>query len=100
MGEKAIPPLLRMLAAKDSTLKTKYVALLEKRYFGEIPYTLAETRQERGVAGFRALGRQANTALPELVRLFYQTNSTSSAGSVLAGIGPEGIPVFRAGLTN
>src|ERR1043165_6169020 len=100
MGTKAIPPLLRMLGAKDSPLKTKYVKLLEKGHFGQIPYTLAETYRERAEAGFRALGPQAKSAFPELVRLFYETNSTASAGAVLAGIGPEGIPIFRAGLTN
>jgi alpha-galactosidase len=100
LGEKAIPPLLRMLGAKDSALKTIWVKLLEKQHVARIPYTLAETYQERAVTGFKALGSRAKSALPELSRLFYQTNSTWSAADVLVAIGPESLPVFRAGLTN
>ena len=100
MGEKAIPPLLEMFESGDSAFKLMWVGLLEKQRLVEIPYTLSEVRRERALAGFRALGPRAKPALPELTRLFYRTNLASAAGAAIAAIGPEGLPVFGAGLTN
>jgi len=46
------------------------------------------------------LGTQAVSAIPELSRILFQTNSASGACVALARIGPDAWPVLRAALTN
>jgi len=100
VGEKAIPALLRMLQAQDFPLKMECVNRLEKQDLVHVPYTLAETYHRRAIMGFEILGPRAKGALPELTRLFHQTNWTEVATEALRGIGADSLPIFRAGLSN
>src|SRR6266481_3095062 len=101
IGTNAIPTLLAMLQAKDSTLKLELAAL-------GLHYTPAETRHMRAEKGFTALGADASNAVPALIEIYKQNVSPSArraAANALVEIGPgakEAIPALikSAGNTN
>ena len=100
IGKRAIPRLLKMVEAKDSRVKLLFMRVAAAQSFMHIDYTPDYYFNERGAAGFRALGREAKDALPELVRLLHDMNTTYAAASAMSKIGPESVAILREGLTN
>jgi len=91
IGTNALPPLLRMVAAKDSALKRKLLALLAKQSFVSLHIRDSDFYHSRASFGFAALGPIARPAVPELISLLNDTDPQvqATAANALAGIGPE-----------
>ena len=106
IGTNAIPTLLEMLQEKDSPLKTKWMALLQKQHFIQPPLP-AWVQNNQAVWGFQALGATASNAVPTLLRVYRRKISVSSQQQTLEALGaigppalPAGTPVLLDGLTN
>lgn len=91
IGTNALPPLLRMVAGKDSALKRKLLALLAKQSFVSLRIRDGDYYHSRASFGFAALGPIAKPAVPELILLLSDTDRgvQAAAANALAGIGPE-----------
>lgn len=101
IGERAIPTLLEKIQASDPAWKEPLHQLNSKmRWLPVRSRYWAQEEQQEAVRGFRCLGPKARPAIPQLAKLLYDTNSTDAAGSALAAIGDEALPVLRAALTN
>jgi len=68
-GTNALPTLLRMLRAKDSVQKVKFLALAERQHFIKIKYTPAEELNYRALSGFGVLRAKAQSAVPALIEI-------------------------------
>lgn len=90
-GTNAIPTLLRLLCARDSTLKTKLMDLAQKQHIINLRFTRAEDWNDAAVEAFWILGTNAQGAVPALIKIIDQNisfHSRSCAISALAEIGP------------
>jgi hypothetical protein len=77
VGTNGIPTFLRWLGASDAPEKTKIVGWLQRRGI-RINYTPAEAWHQYGLTGFRALGTNAQAAVPSLISVASQGASRSS----------------------
>lgn len=91
IGTNAIPTLLRMVAARDSGLKTKLKALLGQRRFHQLGFHDPDYYHAKATYGFGALGRDAKLAVPALINLLSDPNREvqAYAAQCLSLIGPE-----------
>ncbi len=106
IGTNAIPTLLRLLKEKDSPLKRKWIALVNKQHLFKGPQEAKYRNFEAGSA-FRVLGPTASNAMPELIQIYNQKISIDSQSEVLLSMGylgpailQDGTPIFLDGLTN
>src|ERR1035437_192656 len=91
IGTNAIPTLLRMTRAHDSTLKRKLIALAQKQHFVPIRFTAPWDQNSRARFGFSELGSAASNAVPALIEILdsnFSPSSQESAASALGFIGP------------
>jgi len=92
IGTNSIPTLLRMLRAHDSPLKTKLLTWASKHRSLGIHYTNPSIFNQQAFMGFQALGPDAASAVPKLIKILDQNVSECSANytaRTLAVIGPE-----------
>ncbi len=92
----AIPPLLRMLRAKDSALKLKELDWLEKLHLPQPDYTYAAEINDLASSIFGALGAEGKYAVPELMKIFDENISIQSRLSVLSSLAAIGPPAKDA----
>lgn len=91
IGTNAIPTLLQMLRAKESPLKIKLLTWASQRHILRFRY-IKGTINWRAAMVFRALGPQAASAVPELIKIYDQKISTDSEADTalaLGFIGPD-----------
>ncbi len=100
VGTNAIPVLLRMLHTRDSDFKRKLIELSNRQSFIQSPFKYAFVPQRDASFAFRALGPEGIIALPELIELSRNPETSYFTCIALAWLGPESIPTLRAGLTN
>jgi len=105
-GTNAIPTLLRMLRATDSTLKLKLIDLLQKQHLINFRFRTASRLHAEAVTAFQYLGVRAELAVPELIKMFNETPplpARASIAHVLGNLGPaaeDAIPSLQRELTN
>ncbi len=106
IGTNAIPALLEMLQEKDSPLKLKWIALLQKQHLFKPPQR-AMWRNYQAAKGFEALGATASNAVPTLVQVYRMKISEISQEETLVALGaigpaasPAATPVLQDALTN
>ena len=94
IGSNAVPVLLDELRLKDSRF---FGANWVNRY---TPFQImpADARRGRALLGFRALGAEGRSAIPELIDLLREERSDVTRA--LVWIGPEAIPPLIRALTN
>jgi HEAT repeat protein len=94
LGTNAIPTLLRLLQADDSTFKMRLVRCAEQLRFFKIDYKPAHVRRREAFSGLNVLGAEAKSAVPVLVDLYESPNDAdrNAIAIALAGIGPEAKP--------
>jgi HEAT repeat protein len=106
IGTNAIPTLLRMLQRKESPLKLRIVALLEKQYIFKIKSPSAFEQIVEAGSGLQALGANAKPAIPGLIQIFQGQASDESriaAATTLGTIGRparDAVPILVSSLTN
>ena len=90
-GTNAIPTLLRMAGKKDSALKIKILALLAQQSVIKLQTRPAAYQHYLAALGFRALGPEAKSAVPGLIRLLSDEDIEirATAAEALQWIGPD-----------
>jgi tetratricopeptide (TPR) repeat protein len=78
IGTNAIPPLIRILRAKDSPVKMAVISVAERQSYVKIPLHSVEEQKERALAGFYLLGDLATNAVPALIDIWRQPSSHES----------------------
>src|SRR5579884_571214 len=78
IGTNAIPVLLRMLKAKDSTLKLKLMDLAERQNYVHLPLRSIEDDKMVVPLGFMLLGDAGTNAIPELINIYEHPPSDES----------------------
>lgn len=69
IGTNALPTLLKLMAAKDSALKTQFTSLLRRQSLLKINLVDAHSQRFQAYLGFKILGPDAKDAVPGLVKL-------------------------------
>lgn len=92
-GTNALPTLLRMLRAKDSALRIKFIGLARKQHFLRVKYTPAEELNYQACVALGVLGARAQCAAPALKEIVNQNLSRSSQGYAAAGLAFVGSPM-------
>ena len=69
IGTNALPTLLRMMAAKDAPIKTRFIALSRRQTFLKTNIQDAHSKRFLAYLGFQILGSDAKDAVPELATL-------------------------------
>ena len=100
IGAKAIPTLLAKLRATDSPWKEKTYEWLNKQDFYKFEPTWEQEERAQGLYGFRILGSNALSALPELEKMFWDTNTSWAAAGAMGQLGQPSFAILRAGFTN
>jgi hypothetical protein len=96
IGTNAIPTLLRMLRASDSSFKLKVIGLIDKQRFVPVNFTKASTLNWRADNGFSVLGERASNAVPALIQIHEHKYSISSQNAVADALGAIGPPAASA----
>jgi hypothetical protein len=96
MGTEALPTLLRMLRAKDSSLKLKLIDWAERQPIVKIKHTPAEELNLRAKCAFAALGAKAQSAVPALIEIANQKISLESQTDAIHALGFIGPPAKEA----
>jgi HEAT repeat protein len=100
IGERGIPTLLKMLQAKDPPWHEPLYRIVSRIPGWPFEFSWAAEQRDQATYGFACLGPQARSAIPDLAKLLYDTNVTDAAGTALAYIGVESLPVLRDALMN
>jgi hypothetical protein len=99
LGTNALPTALRWLQTKPSRLPYQLNPLLDRQPFVKYRFHVGD-RAYDGVRVFQILGPEARPAMPELIRLFGRKETCHYAAQCLVTIGPDGIALVCAGLTD
>ena len=99
IGSNAVPTLIKWLGASDSKLKLKLRELTEKQSIINFKVTPAIEYHKRALTSFELLGQRAKSAIPELEKLLYHSESTQDAAIILSWFDADAIPVFARALT-
>ena len=103
IGTNAIPTLLRMLRARDTKVKIALIHLLEKQHVIGIVYTPADSQNFAAAMGFRKLGAQGVSAIPDLINI-YRRNispwSRSATSTALYDLAPFGVAQIAQGMAS
>jgi HEAT repeat protein len=95
-GTNAIPTLLRMLRAKDSTLTTKLLDFAQWQSIFKIDYPRAEGWNLAALRGFEMLGAQAQSAVPAIIDVVDELISLDSEGLAIMALGAIGSSAKQA----
>src|SRR5580765_5160147 len=91
LGTNALPTLLRMLRAKDSSFMFTVIRLASKQRLFKIRYTFAAELNERASSAFGSLKENASESVPTLIEIYQENRSEYSQNAVinaLRSIGP------------
>ncbi len=95
MGTNAIPTLLRLLRTPDSPLARIFWRLAQKQNIIHFHYVPPASVYERAAMGLEVLGPRAESAVPELVKIFESNLSPESQGTIARVLGLMG-PLAKA----
>ena len=106
IGTNAIPTLLRLLRAKDSPSKAKFINLARRQRLIKIELAPSDFWNYAAAWAFQQLGESARSAVPSLIDIAKENVSQSSrkfAIMSLGSVGPaakEAVPALLLWLTN
>jgi HEAT repeat protein len=103
IGTNAIPTLLQMLCAKDTKTKLALLKLIQKQHVIAISHTPAESLNFAAAMGFRKLGPQGVSAIPDLINIYRRNISTwsrSACSTSLYDLAPFDIPQIAQGMAS
>ena len=78
IGTNALPFFLRMLRAKDSTLKLELMNLADRQDYIHFHFSSAEEEHLKAFQGFCCLSDLATDSVPALKEIYYHSSSESS----------------------
>jgi hypothetical protein len=96
MGTNAIPTLLRMLQARDSSLTTWLLRLARKQHLMKFDHTGDFMKNAHAAHAFDILGADARDAVPELIKILDQNISVHSRNYTAWALGGIGPPAAKA----
>ena len=99
-AEKALPRLLKLVAAKEDPASRWIIEKSEEWRVEFLHWRSAEDFQQLGIAGFEALGTNAAPAVGELTKLLQDTGNAFTAVRCLVFIGTPAEPAVSQALTN
>jgi hypothetical protein len=67
IGNNAVPALERMVRTRDLSLKATVISLLDRQSIIHVNITRADSFHEWAISGFRILGADARSAVPQLL---------------------------------
>jgi HEAT repeat protein len=76
IGTNALPPLIRMIRARDSSLKETAMKWSSKQQFIKFSFTPASRRRYQAQAGYQVLAAEAKAQVPQLITIL--TNDSSA----------------------
>jgi hypothetical protein len=97
IGTDAIPTLLQMLCARDSSLKLRLVALAQKQQIVKVHFVPGATRKKEASSTFLVLGGRAKEAVLALMEAYEGSDSIESKCAIEESLGWIG-PSARAAL--
>jgi HEAT repeat protein len=100
MGTNALPYLVGMVSARDSSLRLKLRAWAGKNPSIRKWIRTSNGERLRGAAGLEALGPIAAPAIPELIPLLGDEQTAYPAALALGAIGESAVPALVQCLTN
>jgi hypothetical protein len=96
IGTNGIPTLLRMSAATESDLRARLRRLATKQRFVFVNYRYAPDLNREAEYAFELLGTNAESAVPELIRIYQQARSPDSQMYAALSLGNIGKPAEPA----
>lgn len=100
IGVEAIPILLAKLRATEPKWKRKVTQVGGGKFLPHRWLYTTHYQHEDAWHGFSFLGTQAVSAIPELSKMLFDTNTHGVSASVLGYIGADARPVLLTALTN
>lgn len=100
MGTNALPHLLRMVARKDSSGKLWLRAWVGRGSMIRRWTSTHYLERIRGAAGFEALGKEGAPAVPQLIQLLQNEQTSYPAALALSAVGSPAVPALVQTLTN
>lgn len=100
MEANVIPRLLTDLQFGNGPLERMIQKINRKQSFIKIPYGESLGRNMAATWALYAMGSNARPALPVLTNMLFHSDDVISSAVVLAGIGPEALPILLSTLTN
>jgi len=100
IGTNAIPPLLEIIRSPSTRFEKMILKVNRRQSFFEIPDGKPWLRAGAASWALYAMGTNARPALPALTNLLFHTNGLFSGTTALASMGPEGVRILIAALTN
>jgi len=101
LGTSALPTLLVLLTVTDRDLKSTLSRLKSKELhqaWWRNPQRVEDVRQ-LALAGFKILGTNADSAVPQLVRILNDSEARFEAAEALSNLGPKGFSALTNALT-
>jgi N-acetylneuraminic acid mutarotase/HEAT repeat protein len=102
MGKNALPTLLEMLGATSDNF-TNVVGKLQAREFRQGWWSddsHVDDLRSLAIEGFEVLGTNAESAVPQLTKLFHNAETSFEAARALTRVGPKGLSVLTNALNN
>jgi hypothetical protein len=94
MGTNSLPFLLAHIKHTESPLKRKFVNVVAKQHWVRLPFFGTDPYQATSILALHALGSNATSLCPELLKASEDTNSYWWATMSLLAIGPTAIPTL------
>jgi hypothetical protein len=99
LGTNAIPTLLKLMSAEDSSFKLKLIKWTGRQSWVRVDFPLAASQHSLAADGFEVLGPGAKSAIPALAEIA-KKNRDGFVGKAFLHIGTEGLDVLAQVLTN
>jgi len=96
LGTNTIPTLLGMMRSKDSSLKLKFLDVIQKQPLMKVNFIPASARKYCAWVAFGVLGGSASNAEPKLIRIYQEDASLQTRNAVIIALGHIGPPAKEA----
>jgi hypothetical protein len=100
IGTNSLPFLVYMLSSRNSRLANAFQDVMVKSRISTSRVNHAFSDQLLAYQGFQALGSIATTAIPDMIPLLSDTNTSFVAAAAIAAVGSDGTRALAASMTN
>ena len=108
IGTNGVPTLLRLLKAKDSKFKTKFIQFAQKQHVITVKWEPASLKNGQALVGFSILGPLGKSAVPALLEIYNEHRNgpwgqSDGIAEIFASMGPaaaEAVPQLSQDTAN